>query len=251
SHDFQQGSFLGPAYPETEIENFLNQNNIEYIKLKPGEAAGKIAGLIKSEKVIGLFHGRMEYGPRALGHRSIIGDARSQKMQKVMNLKIKFRESFRPFAPSLLDEETGSYFDFNHRSPYMLLVYDVLEDKRLEAAAELNRTKGLKKLDIARSVIPAVTHVDFSARVHTVNKDVNPFFYAIIDEFYKQTGCPVVINTSFNVRGEPIVNSPADALKVFQNTDMDYLLLETFLIEKKDGDRKKIDHDWVKTFPLD
>lgn len=251
AHDFQQGSFLGPAYPEAEIENFLNENNIEYIKLKPGETAGKIAGLIKSEKVIGLFHGRMEYGPRALGHRSIIGDARSQKMQKLMNLKIKFRESFRPFAPSLLDEETGAYFDFHHNSPYMLLVYDVQEDKRLDAAAELNRTKGLKKLEIARSVIPAVTHVDFSARVHTVNKDVNPFFYAIISEFYKQTGCPVVINTSFNVRGEPIVNSPADAFKVFQNTDMDYLLLETFLIEKKDEDRKKIDHEWVKTFPLD
>jgi carbamoyltransferase len=193
----------------------------------------------------------MEYGPRALGHRSIIGDARSKKMQKVMNVKIKFRESFRPFAPSLLEEETGRYFDFHHSSPYMLLVYDVKEDKRLDVADEVKRAKGLKKLDISRSTIPAITHVDFSARVHTVNKEVNPFYYKIIKAFYDETGCPVIINTSFNVRGEPIVNSPADAYNVFKNTDMDYLLLERFLIEKKDADRKKVDYDWIKNFPLD
>ncbi|MCK5057449.1 MAG: hypothetical protein KAT34_12375, partial [Candidatus Aminicenantes bacterium] len=250
-HDFQQGSFLGSDYPEEEIENFLKENNIEYHEVKAAEVPQKIAGILRSEKVIGLFHGRMEYGPRALGHRSIIGDARSKKMQKVMNVKIKFRESFRPFAPSLLEEETGKYFDFHHSSPYMLLVYDVKEDKRLDVADEVKRAKGLKKLDIARSTIPAITHVDFSARVHTVNKEVNPFYYKIIKAFYDETGCPVIINTSFNVRGEPIVNSPADAYNVFKNTDMDYLLLERFLIEKKDADRKKVDYDWIKNFPLD
>lgn len=250
-HDSQQGSFLGSDYSEEEIKNFLEENNIPFEEIKSPDVPRKIAGLLNSENVIGLFHGRMEYGPRALGHRSIIGDARSKKMQKVMNVKIKFRESFRPFAPSLLEEETRHYFDFHHASPYMLLVYDVKEDKRLDVADEVKGAKGLKKLDIAGSTIPAITHVDFSARIHTVNKMVNPFYHSIIKAFYEKTGCPVIINTSFNVRGEPIVNSPADAYNVFKNTDMDYLLLERFLIEKKEADRKKVDYEWTKKFPLD
>ncbi len=251
SADSQQGSFLGSDYPEEEIRKYLDENGIAYRELEAEEVPVKVAELLDSEKVIGLFHGRMEYGPRALGHRSIIGDARSKKMQRVMNVKIKFRESFRPFAPSLLAEETAEYFDFHHDSPYMLLVYDVKEDKRLDITQELEKKKGLEKLDIARSVIPAITHVDFSARVHTVDKDVNPFYHRVIKEFHKRTGCPVIINTSFNIRGEPIVSSPHDAYKVFKNTDMDFLLLERFLVEKKEEDRKQIDYEWVKTFPLD
>jgi carbamoyltransferase len=172
-------------------------------------------------------------------------------MQQIMNVKIKFRESFRPFAPSMLEEEVGNYFDSHHDSPYMLLVYDVLEGKRNQVKSKDKKKSGLDKLEINRSVVPAITHVDYSARVHTVNKKVNPFYWEIINAFYKKTGCPVIINTSFNVRGEPIVNTPENAYKVFANTDMDYLLMERFLIKKKDEDRKKIDLDWIKTFPLD
>jgi carbamoyltransferase len=250
-HDAQSGSFLGPHFNEEDVQRFLDEQGIDYQKLEKDEAPAKVAELLDSEKVIGLYHGRMEYGPRALGHRSIIGDARSEKMQKVMNIKIKFRESFRPFAPSLLEEHTGDYFDFDQASPYMLLVYDVKSDKRRDVSAQLETRKGLDKLDVARSVIPAITHVDFSARIHTVNKEVNRFYYDIIEAFFKRTGCPVIINTSFNIRGEPIVQSPRDAFRVFKNTDMDYLLLEGFLIEKKEEDRKNVDYEWIKQFPLD
>lgn len=168
-----------------------------------------------------------------------------------MNIKIKFRESFRPFAPSLLEEETGNYFDWTAPSPYMLLVYDVLAEKRLDAQSELQSKIGLDKLEVPRSIIPAITHVDFSARIHTVNQQVNPLYYAIIKAFYERTGCPVIINTSFNVRSEPIVQSPQDAYRVFKNTDMDYLLLEGFLLEKKPEERQAIDYEWIKQFPLD
>jgi len=250
-HDWQKGSFLGPSFTEETIKTYLDENRVEYRKLKTGEVPQKVAELLQAEKVIGLFHQRMEYGPRALGHRSIIGDARSEKMQKIMNIKIKFRESFRPFAPSLLEEQVENYFDFHHSSPYMLLVYDVKKDKRLGIAGEAKNKKGLEKLEVARSIIPAITHVDCSARVHTVNKEVNPFYYKIIEAFYQKTGCPVIINTSFNIRGEPIVNSPGDAFRVFKNTDMDFLLLEDFLIEKKEEYRKQIDYQWIKQFPLD
>jgi carbamoyltransferase len=251
SPDAQKGSFLGPSFSEDTIQAFLDKNNISYEKLSRAGIPARTAELLASEKVIGLFHGRMEYGPRALGHRSIIGDARSKNMQRIMNIKIKFRESFRPFAPSMLEEETDNYFDFNHPSPYMLLVYDIKENRRLQVEGEAQTKTGLEKLEIARSIIPAITHVDYSARIHTVNKDVNPLYYDIIQAFYKKTGCPVIINTSFNIRGEPIVNSPQDAYRVFKNTDMDFLLMEGFLIEKKESDRKKIDYEWIKQFPLD
>lgn len=249
--DMQKGSFLGPSYSEQTIRAFLEDNSIKYKVLPDGELPEKIAELMDNEKVIGLFSGRMEYGPRALGHRSIIGDARSEKMQKIMNIKIKFRESFRPFAPSVLEEETGNFFDWHHPSPYMLLVYDVREDKRTTLSEQEKDKIGLDKLDNIRSVIPAITHVDYSARIHTVNEEVNPFYYNIIRAFYRRTSCPVIINTSFNVRGEPIVNTPAEAYKVFKNTDMDYLLLENYLIEKQDEERQHIDYEWIKTFPLD
>jgi carbamoyltransferase len=251
SGDFQNGSFLGPKFEESEIKRFLTKNAIEYTELESRQIPEKIAELLAGEKVIGLFNGRMEYGPRALGHRSIIGDARSAKMQKIMNVKIKFRESFRPFAPSILEEHTAEYFDINHQSPYMLLVYHVLPEKKHQVDKEMAERTGLDKLDVIRSEVPAITHVDFSARIHTVNKDVNPFYYNIIKAFYEKTSCPVIINTSFNVRGEPIVHSPQDAYRCFKNTDMDYLLLENFLIEKKQSDRQEIDYNYIKTFPLD
>ncbi len=251
SPDSQQGSFLGPSFSEEYIKNFLDENQVPYKHLGPEEIPAEVARLMEEEKVIGVHHGRMEYGPRALGHRSIIGDARSKKMQRIMNVKIKFRESFRPFAPSVMEEKVSEFFDFHHPSPYMLLVYDVVDDKRLDAAEAIKNAKGLEKLEIPRSVVPAITHVDWSARVHTVNEKVNPFYYNILRAFFQKTGCPVIINTSFNVRGEPIVQSPEDAYKVFKNTDMDYLLLEGFLIEKKEEDRQKIDYEWIKTFPLD
>ena len=250
-NDLQKGSLLGPSYKKDEIELFLEKNKIEYKKLDEHKLPIKIAELLKNENVIGLFSGRMEYGPRALGNRSIIGDARSKNMQKVMNIKIKFRESFRPFAPSLLEEHTGNYFDFAKSSPYMLLVYNIKEDKKVNLSDDETLKNGLGKLDIARSVIPAITHVDYSARIHTVDKKTNPFYYNIIKEFYNQTACPVIINTSFNIRGEPIVNKPEDALRVFQNTDMDYLLLENYLIKKEDKDRKNINYKWIEQFPLD
>ncbi len=248
-NDAQKGSFLGPAYSNNEIKTFLEKNNIKYVELKENEIPDKVADLIEKQKVIGIFHGRMEFGPRALGHRSIIGDARSKEMQKIMNLKIKFRESFRPFAPSVIEEKTGEYFDYNYPSRYMLLVYNIKKEKRKVDKKIVEKQRGLKKLDIEKSDIPAITHVDFSARVHSVDSKTNNFFYKIINSFYKKTGCPVVINTSFNVRGEPIVNNPEDAYKCFKNTNMDYLLLENYLI-KKTG-KIEIDENWIKNFPLD
>lgn len=248
--DAQAGSFLGPDFSDQEIKKFLDLQQIPYLELAVAEVPRKIAELIETKKVIGVVAGRMEYGPRALGHRSIIGDARSQEMQKIMNVNIKFRESFRPFAPSVMEEKIGDYFDFDHPSPYMLQVYNVNPQHRMNQSDD-QKPQGLAKLEIKRSDIPAITHVDYSARIHSVNQTVNPFFYKIIYEFYQRTGCPVIINTSFNVRGEPIVCSPQDAWRCFQNTNMDYLLLERFLIEKKDQDRKKIDYEWIKQFPLD
>ncbi len=248
-NDSQKGSFLGPSYSEDYVKNFLDNNNIKYTKLSDEEIPGKIASLIESQKVVGVFHGRMEFGPRALGHRSIIGDARSKDMQRIMNLKIKFRESFRPFAPSVLEEKVGDYFDFDYPSRYMLLVYNIKKEKRKVDEEIVKQQRGLKKLEIEKSDVSAITHVDFSARVHSVDKETNPFFYKIIKAFYEKTGCPIIINTSFNVRGEPIVNNPEDAYKCFKNTNMDFLLLENYLIEKTE--EIEIDENWIKKFPLD
>jgi len=250
-NDSQKGSFLGPSHSPEAIKSFLLENGIEFQELAPAAVPQKVAELIDGQKVIGVLQGRMEYGPRALGHRSIIGDARSREMQKIMNLKIKFRESFRPFAPAVLEERMSEVFDYDYPSRYMLLVYNVRPEKRRSLSeGDLQKT-GLDKLSVIRSDVPAITHVDFSARIHTVDKANNPFFHGVIDAFYRRSGCPVVINTSFNVRGEPIVNTPQEAYQCFKHTNMDYLLLENFLIEKKDQDRIEVDEEWLKQFPMD
>jgi carbamoyltransferase len=249
--DSQRGSFLGPDYSSEYIKKFLDGKNIKYSEVSPEVAPKKVAELINSEKVVGFFQGRMEFGPRALGGRSIIGDARSEKMQSLMNQKIKFRESFRPFAPSMLEEQVKEYFDFDQPSPYMLLVYDIREKYRCQFTAEDKKKKGIDKLYIKRSIVPAITHVDFSARLHTVNREVSPYYYAVIEEFYKLTGCPIIINTSFNVRGEPIINSPEDAYRCFMRTNIDYLVLENFFLDKKQMEVLQGDSDWKKEFQLD
>jgi carbamoyltransferase len=250
--DSQQGSFLGPAYSAAEIRQFLDGQGIKYSEYGDrGDLARKVAELIDNQKVIGFFQGRMEFGPRALGGRSIIGDARSSEMQSKMNLKIKFRESFRPFAPSMLEEYTGEYFDFDQPSPYMLLVYDIREKYRTQLSVTDQGRRSLDKLSVRRSVVPAITHVDYSARLHTVNKNVSPYYYDVISQFFQRTGCPIIINTSFNVRGEPIVESPQDAYRCFMRTNMDCLVLENFLIEKQQQDFVEVDESWMKEFPLD
>ncbi len=249
--DAQQGSFLGPSYPRAAILAFLQDKNIPYTELPRPEMARRVAELIDGQKVVGFFQGRMEFGPRALGGRSILGDARSAEMQSKMNLKIKFRESFRPFAPSMLEEQVGEYFDFDHPSPYMLLVYNLQEKHRRRLTPEEQARQGLDQLHNLRSGVPAITHVDNSARLHTVRREVNPYYYAVIEEFHRRTGCPIIINTSFNVRGEPIVNSPQDAYRCFMRTNMDCLVLEDFLIEKREQEFIAVDEEWMKEFPLD
>lgn len=230
-NDSQRGSYLGPRFDNEEIERFLRQENLPFTRINPDELPLKVAHLINDQKVIGLVVGKMEFGPRALGARSIIGDARSEKMQSIINLKIKFRESFRPFAPSVLREKVSEYFDYTAVSPYMLMVADVHENK-INADSRKVSASGIDKLKICRSVIPAVTHVDYSARIQTVEEKDNPLYYRIIKEFDKLTGCPVIINTSFNIRGEPIVCSPQDAYRCFMCTDMDYLVLENYILDK-------------------
>jgi carbamoyltransferase len=226
-------------------------NKIVARKLLAEELATTVADLIAQENVIGWFQGRMEFGPRALGARSILGDARSIKMQSVMNLKIKFRESFRPFAPTVLQERVSDYFQIDRASPYMLLVAPVTEDRKIAMTPEQERLFGIDKLNVARSDIPAVTHIDYSARIQTVSRETNPLYYDVIDAFAKKTGCPVIINTSFNVRGEPIVCRPEEAFKCFMRTEMDYLVMGNYLIAKTDQKQLEQDVDWRKEFQLD
>jgi carbamoyltransferase len=227
--DAMKGSYLGPRDSEAEIEKFLRENHVAYTKYSREQLPDVVAELLASEKVVGLHQGRMEFGPRALGCRSIIGDARSPRMQSVMNLKIKYRESFRPFAPSVLREHVSEWFELDADSPYMLLVADVAADKRIAVDTDLT---GLDKLNLQRSQIPAVTHVDYSARIQTVSRETNPLYWDIIEAFRKRTGCPVIVNTSFNVRGEPIVCTPEDSYRCFMRTEMDYLVLENFVLSK-------------------
>jgi carbamoyltransferase len=230
--DSQRGSLLGPSYPADEIRQFLDQQGVVYEEQDSEVAlADRVAQLIEEENVIGWFQGPMEFGPRALGSRSIIGDARSSKMQSVMNLKIKFRESFRPFAPIVLREDASEYFDIEpgQESPYMLIVAPVRQEKRKGVDG---KARGLDKLKQLRSVIPAVTHVDFSARLQTVDDERNPRLANLMRRFKQRTGCPVLINTSFNVRGEPIVCTPQDAVRCFFGTEMDVLVLENFVIRR-------------------
>ncbi|MCH7764086.1 MAG: hypothetical protein IIB95_10145 [Candidatus Marinimicrobia bacterium] len=251
SKDLQYGSYLGPEFSNDEIEVFLIKNDITFEKIIREEIPQKISDLIAEENVIGWFQGRMEFGPRALGARSILGDARSPKMQKHMNLKIKFRESFRPFAPSVLAEEVSNYFDTDVESPYMLLVASVKNKKQKSIEDDGNNYIGFEKLNIIRSEIPAVTHVDYSARIQTVHQETNKLYYELIKKFNDDYGCPVLINTSFNVRGEPIVCTPDDAYKCFMRTNMDYLLIGNYLLKKEDQ-KNKIDHNnWQQEFVLD
>jgi carbamoyltransferase len=249
--DSQEGSYLGPEYKNGYIKNYLDKNKIPYTELADEEIPERIADLIAQEKVIGWFYGRMEFGPRALGARSIIGDARSPKMQEVMNLKIKFRESFRPFAPSVLKERVSDYFEIDRESPYMLLVAPVKREISREMTNEEKNLFGLDKLHVVRSTVPAITHVDYSARIQTVDEKHNPLYYKMLKRFDEKYGCPVIINTSFNVRGEPIVCSPEDAYLCFMRTNMDYLLMGNFLLEKKEQKPLDKDIDWLKEFELD
>lgn len=249
--DGMKGSYLGPKDSEEDIEKYLKAHNYPYTKYSREELPDAVGTLLASEKVVGLHQGRMEFGPRALGGRSIIGDARSSKMQSIMNLKIKYRESFRPFAPSVLREHVADWFDLNTDSPYMLLVSDVRENRCRRMTKEEEELWGIEKLNVIRSEIPAVTHVDYSARIQTVRHDVNPLYWEIIEAFRKQTGCPVIVNTSFNVRGEPIVCSPEDSYRCFMRTEMDALVLENFVLEKKDQPDFGDNADWKKEFTLD
>ncbi len=250
-NDSQRGSYLGPRYRNNEIRAYLETQKIPFTQLTDDELPGKIAELINAQKVIGWFYGRMEFGPRALGARSIIGDARSPKMQELMNLKIKFRESFRPFAPAVLRERLSDWFELDEESPYMLLVAPVSKNRRREIAVDQQDLFGLQKLLTIRSDIPAVTHVDFSARIQTVTDRNQPMFYRVIKNFEQRYGCPVIINTSFNVRGEPIVATPEHAFTCFMRTNMDYLLLGNFLLEKRDQKPLDKDIDWLREFELD
>ncbi|MFO8070339.1 MAG: carbamoyltransferase [Polyangia bacterium] len=230
--DAQRGSYLGPEFDDDEIGAFLHKEGIPHRPLDPERVAATTAELLAEGNVIGWFQGRMEFGPRALGSRSIIGDARSGDMQRRMNLKIKFRESFRPFAPTVLAEHVSEWFELDRASPYMLLVADVAADKRRELREEERALTGLDKLDVVRSEVPAVTHVDFSARVQTAHAETNPLYHEMIDAFRRRSGCPVIINTSFNVRGEPIVCTPRDAVRCFLRTEMDYLVIGRYLLDK-------------------
>jgi carbamoyltransferase len=250
-NESQSGSYLGPAYRNDEIRAYLETQKIPFTELTDGELPEKIATLINAQKVIGWFYGRMEFGPRALGARSIIGDARSPKMQELMNLKIKFRESFRPFAPSVLREKLSAWFELDEESPYMLLVAPVAKNRRHEITADKQSLFGMEKLLTIRSEIPAVTHVDYSARIQTVTDQHQPMFYRMIKKFDERYGCPVIINTSFNVRGEPIVATPEHAFTCFMRTNMDYLLLGNFLLEKNEQKPLDKDIDWLREFELD
>jgi len=248
--DFQKASLLGPSFSDDRIESFLVDNGIPYRKVSRDDVAGETARLLAEQKVVGWFQGRMEFGPRALGSRSILGDPRSQEMQSTINLKIKFRESFRPFAPSVLLEKAGEYFGLAGESPYMLLVSPVSESKRI-AQDNGPGIKGLDKLKAKRSVVPAITHVDYSARVQTVKREDNPVYYDMIKKFDELYGCPLVINTSFNVRGEPIVCTPEDAYRCFMRTNMDYLVMGPFIIDKNEQDPDRLNLEEINEFELD
>lgn len=249
--DGMKGAFLGPRSTEAEIKKFLDSRNAPYQKYSRADLPQVIAELLAEGKVVGLLQGRMEFGPRALGGRSIIGDARSPKMQSLMNLKIKYRESFRPFAPSILREHVTDWFEMNTDSPYMLLVSGVAKKRQRAMTAAEQTLWGTEKLNVVRSQIPAVTHVDYSARVQTVRREENPLYWEIIEAFRKKTGCPVIINTSFNVRGEPIVCSPEDSYRCFMRTEMDALVLETCVLDKESQPAFVDQTDWRQEFALD
>jgi len=249
--DSMKGSLLGPSFSEEQIKIYLDSVGAAYTKLPYQDIIRRTAELLAQEKVVGWFQGRMEFGSRALGSRSILGDARSRKMQSVMNLKIKFRESFRPFAPSVLREHVGENFELDCDSPYMLLVAPVREDRRMPMTEEQRNLFGIEKLKVPRSDIPAVTHVDYSARIQTVHRETNEMYHDLLREFYRLTGCAVLVNTSFNVRGEPIVCTPKDAYLCFMRTEMDNLVIGSHLLEKSLQPPLAKDMDWRTVYELD
>ncbi len=234
--DAMRGAYLGPEFKDTEIENELLACGAKFHKMDDDGLIESVASALADEKAIGWMQGRMEFGPRALGGRSIIADPRSPVMQKQLNLKVKYRESFRPFAPSVLREHVGEWFEHDSDSPYMLLVADVQESKRRKMTAEEDALFGIEKLNVPRSSVPAITHVDYSARIQTVHEDTNPRYHAVISKFYDKTGCPLVVNTSFNVRGEPIICTPTDAFKCFMGTELDVLAVGNYFLVKDEQD---------------
>jgi len=248
--DDMKGSFLGPSYSNSEIENVLSNLGAKYEVLKDEEIIERTASDLSKGHVIGWFQGRMEFGPRALGCRSILGDPRSATMQKNLNLKVKYRESFRPFAPSVLREDVSNWFEIENDSPYMLLVANIKKEKQKEMTSEEKKLFGIDKLNIKRSEIPAVTHVDYSARIQTVYKKTNEKYYKLIEKFKDKTDCPVIVNTSFNVRGEPIVNTPEDAFNCFMGTDLDNLAIGNYYLIKKEQN-PSLKKNYTKQFELD
>ncbi len=249
-NDSMQGSYLGPEFSQKEIEDELINLDAKFEVLNEDEIVKKTLESICKNKVVGWFQGRMEFGPRALGCRSIIGDPRSNTMQKNLNLKIKYRESFRPFAPSILIEDLSDWFDLNRKSPYMLMVANIKDNKKIKMTEGKKKLFGINKLNIKRSDIPAVTHVDYSARIQTVDSQTNPKFYKLISEFKKKTGCPILINTSFNIRGEPIVCNPSEAFKCFMGTDMDTLVVGNCFLNKG-NQNKNLQKNYRNQFDLD
>jgi len=249
--DRMEGAYLGPSFTNNQIERSLQALGATYAELADDILFSRIAEELASEKVVGWFQGRMEFGPRALGSRSILGDARSRDMQSVMNLKIKYRESFRPFAPAVLRERGSDYFNLDTDSPYMLLVAPVKETRRCHPTAPQQELRGIDLLKVPRSDIPAVTHLDYSARVQTVHRNTNPRFYRLLESFESLTGCAVLVNTSFNVRGEPIVCTPEDAYRCFMRTEMDVLVLENFVLRKSEQRQMEGDSDWQREYELD
>ena len=248
--DAMKGSYLGPVFSDIEIEEELKSCGAVFKKYSEDELIKNVASALANEKAVGWMQGRMEFGPRALGGRSIIADPRSPKMQKQLNLKVKYRESFRPFAPSVLREDVGEWFEHYIDSPYMLLVADVQKDKRRTMTVEEKALFGIEKLNVSRSSVPAITHIDYSARIQTVHKDTNPLYHALISNFKNMTGCPLIVNTSFNVRGEPIVCTPKDAFKCFMGTDLDVLALGNFLLIKEQQD-KTLKKNYEERYELD
>ena len=249
-NDDMQGSFLGPEYNQKKIENELDKMGAVYQVKNEEDLLNQTVDDLSKGDAIGWFQGRMEFGPRALGNRSILGDPRSSKMQKNLNLKVKYRESFRPFAPSILREYLTEWFDINIDSPYMLMVSNINNDKIIEMNEEQKKLFGIDKLNVKRSEIPAVTHVDYSARIQTVHKETNEKYFKLIKKFKEKTNCPVIVNTSFNVRGEPIVNTPLDAFNCFMGTELDKLIIGNCYLEKNKQDIS-LKKDYSKEFELD
>lgn len=251
ANDTMQGAYLGPGFGRENIRQWLDAQRLPYTELDDAPLMERLATTLADGNVVGWFQGRMEFGPRALCARSIIGDARNRKMQSIMNLKIKYRESFRPFAPVVKYDKVSEWFEHDRSSPYMLMVANVHEDKRIAMSREEQKLFGIDKLNVPRSQIPAVTHVDYSARLQTIHPETNPRFYQLLDAFEQRTGCPVLVNTSFNVRGEPIVCTPEDAYRCFMRTELDYLVLENFLLAKQEQPQWNETGDWRNEFAPD